>query len=178
MLIRPLTPDDAGEWWRLRLESLQNDPEAFGSSPGDHQSLSTEDVRKRLSSDQKEFFIVGAFDDLGFDDQRLIGMSGFHREPGAKSRHKARVWGVYVTLGRRGQGVGRNLLQTLLERASAIDGVEQILISVTATQLAAASLYRSLGFELFGREPRALKVGDRFIDEDHMILSLKRPDSA
>jgi ribosomal protein S18 acetylase RimI-like enzyme len=182
MLIRLLTADDAGEWWRLRLESLASDPEAFGSSPGDHQSLSSEDVRKRLSSDQSEFFIVGAFDDLRSDrhrsDHRLMGMCGFHREPGAKSRHKARVWGVYVTPERRGQGVGRNLLRNLLEHASAIDGVEQILISVTATQLAAASLYRSLGFKLFGREPRALKVGNRFIDEDHMILRLKGSGSA
>jgi ribosomal protein S18 acetylase RimI-like enzyme len=173
MLIRLLTADDAGEWWRLRVESLDSDPEAFGSSPGDHQSLSTEDVRKRLSSDPNEFFIVGAF-----DDHRLMGMCGFHREPGAKSRHKARVWGVYVTLEHRGQGVGRDLLRSLLERASAIDGVEQILISVTATQLAAARLYSSLGFESFGREPRALKVGGRFIDEDHMILRVKPSGSA
>jgi ribosomal protein S18 acetylase RimI-like enzyme len=173
MHIRFLTADDAGEWGRLRLESLQNDPEAFGSSPGDHQSLSTEDVRKRLSSDPSEFFIVGAF-----DDHQMVGMCGFHREPGGKSRHKARIWGVYVTAEQRGQGVGRSLLRTLLERACAIDGVEQILISVTATQIPAASLYRSLGFELFGREPRALKVGNRFIDEDHMILRLKRSGSA
>jgi GNAT superfamily N-acetyltransferase len=166
--IRLLTADDAGEWRRLRLESLENDPEAFSSSAEDPQSLSVEDVRKRFGSDREGFFIVGAF-----DDGRLVGMAGFYRERGAKSRHKARVWGVYVAPGWRGHGLGRNLMRALLEHAAGIDGVEQLLISVTATQRAAGSLYRSLGFEPFGREPRALKVGERFIDEDHMLLRVK-----
>jgi ribosomal protein S18 acetylase RimI-like enzyme len=171
--IRLLTADNASDWRRLRLESLQNDPTAFSSSAEDHHSLSEEEVRKRLNSDQREFFVVSAF-----DDSRLIGMSGFHREPGAKSRHKARVWGVYVTSELRGQGVGRSLMRTLLDRAAGIDGIEQILISVTATQTAAGSLYRSLGFETFGREPRALKIADRYVDEEHMILHLSRSTPA
>jgi hypothetical protein len=33
-------------------------------------------------------------------------------------------------------------------------------------------LYRSLGFESFGVEPRAMRVGDRFYDEEHMVLRL------
>jgi ribosomal protein S18 acetylase RimI-like enzyme len=167
--IRSLTPNDADEWWRLRRESLQNDPEAFSSSAEDHQSLKAEDVRQRLNSNQTEFFIVGAF-----VDHLLVGMSGFHRQHGVKSRHKAGVWGVYVTPVSRGQGVGRRLMESLLERAAEIDGVEQILISVTATQTTACALYRSLGFEPFGREPRALKIGNRYIDEEHMLLKLKR----
>jgi hypothetical protein len=43
---------------------------------------------------------------------------------------------------------------------------------VTETQAAAIKLYHSLGFETFGREPRALKIGDRMMDEDYMILRL------
>jgi len=50
-----------------------------------------------------------------------------------------------------------------------------VLISVVATQRAAAGLYRSLGFELFGCEPRALLVGGRYIDEQYMVLRLKTP---
>jgi hypothetical protein len=44
------------------------------------------------------------------------------------------------------------------------------LISVVTVQAAALSLYRSLGFESYGRERRALKIGDRYLDEEHMIL--------
>jgi len=60
--------------------------------------------------------------------------------------------------------------------ANAIAGIEQILISVATTQQAAVSLYRSLGFEAFGREPRALKVAGRLIDEEFMVLLLPRPE--
>ena len=62
------------------------------------------------------------------------------------------------------------MMQLLLERAMGVEGIEQILISVVTVQAAALSLYRSLGFESYGRERRALKIGDRYLDEEHMIL--------
>jgi ribosomal protein S18 acetylase RimI-like enzyme len=168
--IRLLVSDEADEWWRLRQESLENDPEAFSSSPEDRQSLKADEVRQRLSSNPTEFFIVGAF-----EDRQLVGMSGFQRQYGMKSCHKGGVWGVYVTPKWRGHGVGRRLMEALLEHAAGIQGVEQILIAVTATRTAASALYRSLGFEQFGLEPRAVKVGNRYFDEEHMLLILKRP---
>lgn len=169
MEIRLLTADDAGEWWRLRLESLRGDPEGFSASAEDQQSLKEGDVRKRLSSGGTDFFIVGAF-----EDGRMTGMAGFYRETGMKTRHKGHVWGVYVTQEKRGKGVARNMLQKILERATASEGLDQILVSVAATQVAANRLYRALGFEPFGREPRALKVGDHYIDEESMVLPLRR----
>jgi ribosomal protein S18 acetylase RimI-like enzyme len=65
------------------------------------------------------------------------------------------------------------MMLKLLERAGTIEGVDQLLLSVASTQTAAARLYRSLGFAAFGREPRALKIGDRFIDEEYMVLRLR-----
>jgi hypothetical protein len=38
--------------------------------------------------------------------------------------------------------------------------------------VAARALYRSLGFVVFGTEPRSLKVGQTYVDEDHMMLRL------
>uniref|UniRef100_A0A0S4UYH3 Acetyltransferase n=1 Tax=Ralstonia solanacearum TaxID=305 RepID=A0A0S4UYH3_RALSL len=42
----------------------------------------------------------------------------------------------------------------------------------------AQALYRSVGFEVFGVEPRALCVGGRFYDEAHMVLRLDAGDGA
>jgi ribosomal protein S18 acetylase RimI-like enzyme len=161
--IRLLGPEDADEWWRLRLESLQRDPQAFSASAEDGQSLTADDVRKRLNAASTDFLVMGAF-----ENKKLIGMCGFFREKGLKTRHKARVWGVYVTSQSRGKGLGRSLLQALLDRAATIDGVDQILLSVATTQSPAIALYRSLGFQSYGCEPRALKVGGQFIDEEYM----------
>jgi len=169
MEIRTLTADDAPEWWRLRLESLEGDPGAFSASLQDHRKLSLEDVQRRLGVGSEDAFVIGAF-----ELDSLTGMAGFCREPGEKNRHKGRIWGVYLTPKLRGAGLGRRLVQSVIDGARAIDGLEQILLSVAATQTAAARLYRSLGFVRFGLEPRALKIGDRYIDEEYLILKLPR----
>jgi ribosomal protein S18 acetylase RimI-like enzyme len=168
MEIRYLTADDAAEWLRLRLEALQGDPEAFSASFEEYESLSLQEVRKRLGLEVQDAFVVGAF-----EDGRLQGCSGFYRDKGLKTRHKGHIWGVYVTPERRGTGVGKKMLQMLLARGAAMDGIQQILLSVAATQVAALRLYRSVGFTSFGCEPRALKIGERFIDEEYMVLRLR-----
>jgi ribosomal protein S18 acetylase RimI-like enzyme len=170
MEIRFLTPADAGEWLRLRIEALEGDPQAFSSSPDQYRSLSHDEVKRRLWSGQ-DAFVVGAF-----DQSRLAGMAGFSRDNGPKTRHKGHVWGVYVTPAARGNKLGRRMMEKLLERGLAIEGVAQILLSVATTQTAALNLYRSLGFEPFGREPRALQVGGKFIDEEYMVLDNSRHD--
>ena len=165
MEIRFLTGDDAAEYWRLRLEALEGDPSAFSASAEEHRTLSMEEVRRRIGDELGDNFIVGAW-----DDNLLAGTVGFYREKGLKTRHKGGIWGVYVTPGQRASGVGKMMMKMALARAGQIDGVEQILLSVGATQIAAKRLYRSLGFESFGCEPRALKIGDQFIDEEYLVL--------
>jgi ribosomal protein S18 acetylase RimI-like enzyme len=164
MEIRILTADDASAFSSLRLAALEGEASAFSSSAEEHRTLSLGEVRATLSPDPKNSFVVGAF-----DGEQLVGTAGFYREKGIKTRHKGRVWGVYVTPGERGKGVGRAILQLLLERAAALIGVEQIGLSVTTTQTAAIALYRSLGFESWGCEPKALKIADRYIDEEYMV---------
>jgi ribosomal protein S18 acetylase RimI-like enzyme len=81
---------------------------------------------------------------------------------------------VYVTVTHRGKGVGRALLAALLERAKWDSSLEQILLSVSTGQIAAVRLYRHCGFETYGTEPNALKVGSGYVDEDHMIFFLDK----
>jgi ribosomal protein S18 acetylase RimI-like enzyme len=168
MEIRLLTAADANAYWELRLESLELEAEAFSSSAEEHRSLGVDDAKTRLTTDPKDSFVVG-----GFDRRQLVGTAGFYRERGLKTRHKGRIWGVHVTFEARGKGVGRSLLLALLDRAASIEGVEQIGLSVTTTQAAALALYRSLGFESFGCERKALKIGSRYVDEEYMVFQVK-----
>jgi ribosomal protein S18 acetylase RimI-like enzyme len=168
MEIRVLFDRDADDWWRLRLEALENDPFAFGMAVEEHAATSVETIAERFREPRN--FTLGAF-----EGGELIGMMTFVRDRSVKSGHKGNIYGVYVAPAHRGRGVGRALLDTLLEKAKKDSTLEQILLAVATVQTAARQLYRSRGFQSFGIEPNALKVGGTYIDEDHMILYTRAP---
>ena len=172
MKIRLLSASDAGAYWRVRLEALEREPEAFGSSPEEHRALTEDEVAARISYDPANKFVMGAF-----AEEHLLGTAGFYRDKNLKARHKGHLWGVYVAREARGRGVGRDLMRAVLERAAGIEGVEQIMLSVVTAQNAAVNLYRSLGFEAYGCERRALKIGERYVDEENMVLYVNRTPS-
>jgi ribosomal protein S18 acetylase RimI-like enzyme len=99
-------------------------------------------------------------------------MVGFYRREGPKVRHKGTIWGMYVVPESRSLGVGRALLTAAIERASTLEGFEQVLLAVVTTKDAARNLYLSLGFQIYGKEIKAMKIGNRYFDEDLMQLDL------
>jgi ribosomal protein S18 acetylase RimI-like enzyme len=164
-VIRRIHPDEAEAFWALRLRALKEHPESFGTSPDEDAALPLETVRARLGGGGN--VVLGAF-----DGTRLVGMLGLRREERRKRAHTARVWGMYVAPEVRGRSVGRLLLSAIIEEARKMGGVERLLLVVVAGNTPAQALYSSLGFQTYGVEPKALKIGEAFVDEEHMVLFL------
>lgn len=167
MYLRILTSLDAEVYRELRLQSLRLHPEAYLSSYESEKKLSIVTTRIRLESSENNF-TLGAFD----GEEKLVGIVTFFRESRPKIDHKANIYSVYVDSDVRKQGVGRRLMVELIARARLLPGLEILNLTVTSNNVSAKRLYESLGFVCYGTEPKAMKLGDEYLDEDLMILML------
>jgi ribosomal protein S18 acetylase RimI-like enzyme len=151
----------------LRLRGLDEHPDAFTSSAEAEAAKPLSFTEDRLAPASPDV-VYGAF-----VDGTLAGVVGIAREARAKNRHKAVVFGMYVApdFGRR--GVGRALIRHLIATAKKEIGLEQLVLTVTHSNDAARLLYESEGFRSFGVEPRAIRVGDRYYDKNHMVRFLR-----
>ena len=170
MQIRELTVDDATIYWPLRLRALREEPEAFGSSYEESilRPITHIEERFRAARTSGSGFTLGAF-----DGDALVGTATLGREEGHKNRHIAGVHGVYVAPEARGRGIGRALMEALIARAGSMSGLEQLHLAVASANPPARSLYLALGFQVYGLERHALKLDDRSLDDELMVLWLR-----
>jgi ribosomal protein S18 acetylase RimI-like enzyme len=161
--VRRLGPDDAAAFQALRLEGLATDPCAFAASHDEEAGNSLIEVAARL--ERQPVFGAKA-------EGVLLAVAGFAVPEPAKKRHKGLLWGVYVREATRGRGLGRAVVARVIEHARA--HALQLHAAVVTTNAAARGLYRSLGFEPYGLEPRGLACAGQYFDQELLVLMLDR----
>ena len=163
--IRLLHAADAAAFKKLRLQAINDSPSAIWPTYEEEASRTIEEVQARILTTDTQS-VVGAF-----IDEELVGIAGLRREALAQVRHKATLWGVFISPDYRRAGLARRLFAHVVSHARK-QGVLQIHLCVNADNARARHLYRSLGFSPFGLEPRAMRIGDSYFDEEHMVLRL------
>ena len=159
--IRRLEISDAALFRDIRLEALQKNPEAFGSTfeKESAQPLSWFEARLGLAD------IFGAF-----LDGTLVGMAGYSARENSKQAHKGLLWTMYVRAAAQSTGLGRKLVAAVLDHARG--RVEMVQLTVVSENEAAHRLYRALGFVEYGYEKQAHKQNGRYYDEILMVKFL------
>jgi RimJ/RimL family protein N-acetyltransferase len=163
LAIRLLTPADAALYRPVRLEALAAHPDAFSSAFAREQEKPLAWFEERLTTSD----VFGAF-----IAEELVGVAGFRRQEGAKTEHKAVLWGMYVRPDARKSGAARRLVDAVV--AHAATRVEQLQLAVVSENAAAIRLYTAAGFVEYGREVEALKLDGRYFDEILMALFFNR----
>lgn len=166
-MIRPLTTADAPAFVALRKQSFSTDPLSWDHLPDKEVSLEVWAPRLEETEDNTVF---GFFLTEGRDTPVLAGMIGLQRPEKVKRRHRAMVWGVYVSPEARGQRAASQLLEAVVERAKSMEGLDHLILSLSNHAKAAHKLYSRAGFVEWGREQRAARTGDTWMDEIHMRL--------
>ena len=158
--IRRLDRGDASIFRDIRLEGLVSHPEAFGASFEEELEQSEAQFGDRIENN----FIFGGFADEG----TLAGVIAVARSRGAKMRHIASIWGLYVRPEARGSGLSRLLMTAAVDEARTM--CRSLRLTVVSSNDAAIRLYESIGFKAWARDSEALKVGDVYYDEILMRL--------
>jgi ribosomal protein S18 acetylase RimI-like enzyme len=165
--IRRLKPADAAQFREIRFMGLKCSPEAFGST------YETESVQplSRFSERLASSAVFGAF-----RGAELLGIAGFAVRNGVKEAHKGLLWGMYVRPDARKAGVGRRLVEAVIDFAR--QRVELLQLSVVSDNDPARLLYARLGFIEYGVEKNSLKQHGRYYDEILMALDLRQKQDA
>lgn len=168
--IRVTDSTDAGATIALRLAMAQ-ETEFLAEEPGEVRADVEEEaafLTKKLSSPVDLYILAEV-------EGRVVGMAALDGSPLSRFQHGVRlVLGVRRACWR--QGVGRALVQTLLDWADS-RGIVRIALEVVETNSGAISLYESLGFEHEGRLRCRTKLGGTYLD-NYLMARIRLPTDA
>jgi ribosomal protein S18 acetylase RimI-like enzyme len=149
--IRRLSASRWKDYRRIRLESLQRNPLAFGSAYEEEARFGEGEWRKRMKN--VHFAIT---------DGVPVGTIVCSFNNDAKFKHIAEIYGYYVRPGYRGKGVGTALLDHALHLAKSNSQILKVRLYVNSKQRVALSMYEKAGFVVVGRLSGEMNVGTRF----------------
>jgi len=164
--IRPLNVADAARFQALRLLAIETSPTSIWPTHEEEAGRTIEEMAARVRQTDTQT-VYGAF-----EQDALVGVAGVRREPLLKVRHKAVIWGVFVDPTHRRKGIAQDLLKAAAGHASREWNCVQLTLCVNAENPGAKALYTSMGFVVYGVEPRAMLVDGRYYDEELMCKVL------
>lgn len=156
--IRPIEPRDAGD-----INAMRRMPGVFETilgNPGENRKK-TEDMIAGLGPNDF-MFVAAACDDAGAE--RVIGSISLKVFSNPRTRHAAGI-GLMVHRDFQNQGIGRAMLEKVLDLADNWLMLVRLELTVFADNGRAIHLYESMGFEREGIRRKAAVRNGIYMDE-------------
>jgi GNAT superfamily N-acetyltransferase len=168
--VRPVRVDEVGELYRVRLRSLAEDPDAFDQTVADAEAKGLDPLVDLLTAtvDGRELVLFGEVDGT------VVGLVFVSRSRRPRSRHRARLWGMWVAREARGRGVGASLLGEAMRWCRG-RGVEMVDLWVVTDHHQAIRLYERAGFAICGTARDGMRWQGVPQDEHQMTIHLVPP---
>jgi len=163
--IRKLSPEDAPDYRKIRLESLIAHPDSFGANYEEQNKLPKLMFEKAIESPRDDRFVMGAF-----DQSALIGICGFIPFAMADFHDLANTGSIiqmYVRPSYRGNNIGTNLIKAVLAEAFKFPDIEQVVLGVKGGNLSAIRVYEKVGFQSY-KPDKAEQIYDS--NDDKMMI--------
>lgn len=164
-----LSPEDWAEYKRIRLEALQDSPQAYGRSYNETVG-ETDEFWKEKMKDVQDGKRVRLFARL---DGEIVGVVSGSPEHGEKLHHRVHINETYISPKARGKGAGKMLMQAIIEEFKKKPEVIVLSLNVAVTQKEAQKLYESLGFKIIGHIEKDINVNGTFYDTEIMELFIR-----
>jgi len=135
---RELLPHESKAYSMIRLESLKRFPASFGADYEESLKIEKFRLENTIENPVLKRFVIGAF-----DATELIGICVFVKQEATTGS----IYQMYVKENYQGKNIGFGLVQSVINEAESRFKDIEILLEVTANNLAAYHLYKKLGFE-------------------------------
>jgi ribosomal protein S18 acetylase RimI-like enzyme len=145
MAIRVVQAEEWEQARDLRLRAVADAPEAFGRSLEEEERLSEAGWRERVAPSDSRVWFVDAT-----DDDEFVGMAVGFLDDESKTAY---LGGMWVEPGRRRSGIGKRLVDTVIEWGRA-RGAVRIELEVNELTRPAVALYQACGFAPTGHSRR------------------------
>ena len=147
-----LKPENAQEYLELRKSSEFEFPQYVGPSAERELLSGAEGIKGVMTLYPEEgTTIFGAF-----SEGKLVGVLGMSRRLSPKFKHRAFLWGMFVSCKFRKLKVGTLLLSYVKNWAKNHSEIKVLWLQVTETNFPAISFYKKHGFEIYGTEKQSL----------------------
>jgi len=166
--VRPLQPDEWPLYRDLRLRSLADSPDAYGSTLADEQERTPQAWAERLakaSASGRDYPLIA---ECGGDAAGLV-WAKFD----AVETDVVNIFQMWVVPGQRGRGVATALLREALHWARA-NGARAVQLGVERGNASAMRLYAAAGFANLGT-PAPLRPGSHLLEQ---VMRLALPGSS